>query len=930
MGYVKKYVAERAHHQRQYERRVNNKQMQMQKSKIDLGSALDVVSSQALDADLVVMESNGTESGMHDTNSSSGNYITHVDSNTSPGSTNMSHMGGEINHDAEHDQVKSPLLKAEFLKMKDMVEKEVHNELSNRFLQLEKHCFSLEISIQQKEESFQTNKPCKNQDSLEFHEFFEINELKAQLQAKNSTINNSKKQIKHECVKSNEAKTYKELFDLRIHTKDHNDSLIAQVNSKTVENANLKAQIQENIFANAALKNELRKLKGTCVDTMFAKPSILGKLVLQPHRNQLGVRQPTAFKSERCKFSKPQFASQVDVINDLLKSVTPHYVPKVRESMFVKPHHVIASGSSRNSSNESYRSNGMAHKYYLDVAKKKTQDKNMSLKPSVRHTTSLQNTTNDSKPKPRRNNQTSRSFLVPKSSCGMSNGVPLVAHSKNSSSFSDSKHFICSTCHKCVFNANHDDCITKFLKRVNSRAKVQSPKTRNINKPVEPKSHTQKPDRQIAIGQRFSLNKSSVVREKPNTPRSCLRWIPTGRILKTAGLRWIPTGNMFIDSTTKVDSEPSNGSNKDITNPYECKQSLDVSAVQASDLNVNKMASADNTLVPTLQRKERCTLQCALSLEEEKSSCLRPFSSTSFMLFHARSVIKWINVPLIVVLFTCSIKNGNLISVATSRAVDLAGSPSSTTINQDVPSTSSSPTTQEIQSQVTHQDPSSEETTLQGFIPSNFHHLNQSFDTLTKLTMNHSVENVICDPSRSILTRSQLQGHAIWCYFDANDNPIPLVGNGVVEIYYLKGRIMVDCRFGERLLKLLKEEEDCLTTKFNYFPKVQVKDLVIFQIFPMSQRTILVTQAAYFFNLIMKFKMSPMMSLTLSSAKLEIQSMVDVPIHQEDPAVQRTLLIDTIISMVTDKTTSTPTPPTTQAHFQICSTSCWKYISRGV
>ncbi|GJX57429.1 hypothetical protein Tco_0287326 [Tanacetum coccineum] len=65
-------------------------------------------------------------------------------------------------------------------------------------------------------------------------------------------------------------------------------------------------------------------------------------------------------------------------------------------------------------------------------------------------------------------------------------------------------------------------------------------------------------------------------------------------------------------------------------------------------------------------------------------------------------------------------------------------------------------------------------------------------------------------------------------------------------------------------------------------------------------------------------------SLTLSSAKLETQSMVDVPIHQEDPAVQRTLLIDTVTSMVTDKTTSTPTPPTTQAQVQMCSTSCWK------
>nr|GEU70761.1 hypothetical protein [Tanacetum cinerariifolium] len=437
-----------------------------------------------------------------------------VDRNTSPGLTNMSHMGGEIDQDAEHDQVKSPLLKDEFLKMKDMVEKEVYNELSNRFLQLEKYCFSLEISIQQKEESFQTNKPCKNQDSPEFLKFFKINELKAQLQAKKSTINNLKKQIKHVHVKSNEAKdkydidvletinielessvakllteneklnkenehlkqTYKELFDLRIHTKDHNDSLIAQVNSKTVENADLKAD--------------------------------LGK-------------------------------------------VTPYYVPKVRESVFIKPHHVIASGSSRNSSNKSFGSNDMAHKYYLEVAKKKTQEKYTSLKPSVRHTTSLQNTTNGSKPKPRSNNQTSRSFPIPKSSCGMSNGVLLVAHSRNSSSFLDSKHFIFSTSQKCVYNANHDDCITKFLKKVNSRAKVQSLKTRNINKPIEPKSHTQKPNRQISIGQRFSHNKSSAMREKPNTPRSCLRWIPTGRIFKTAGLKWIPTGSMFTDNTTK-------------------------------------------------------------------------------------------------------------------------------------------------------------------------------------------------------------------------------------------------------------------------------------------------------------------------------------------------------------------------------------------
>ncbi|GKB47728.1 hypothetical protein Tco_0898481 [Tanacetum coccineum] len=39
-----------------------------------------------------------------------------------------------------------------------------------------------------------------------------------------------------------------------------------------------------------------------------------------------------------------------------------------------------------------------------------------------------------------------------------------------------------------------------------------------------------------------------------------------------------PTGNIFTSSTTKVDSESINGSDEDITNQYEYKQTLDVSA----------------------------------------------------------------------------------------------------------------------------------------------------------------------------------------------------------------------------------------------------------------------------------------------------------------------------------------------------------------
>nr|GFA35182.1 hypothetical protein [Tanacetum cinerariifolium] len=96
--------------------------------------------------------------------------------------------------------------------------------------------------------------------------------------------------------------------------------------------------------------------------------------------------------------------------------------------------------------------------------------------------------------------------------------------------------------------------------------------------PIEKKYDSKKHDRKIPIGQELSLNKSSIVYLKTTPPRSCLRWKLTGRIFKIVGLRWVPTGKIFTSSTTKVDSEPQNSLNEDITNHNEYEQTLDVSA----------------------------------------------------------------------------------------------------------------------------------------------------------------------------------------------------------------------------------------------------------------------------------------------------------------------------------------------------------------
>ncbi|GJW70456.1 hypothetical protein Tco_0127373 [Tanacetum coccineum] len=141
-----------------------------------------------------------------------------------------------------------------------------------------------------------------------------------------------------------------------------------------------------------------------------------------------------------------------------------------------------------------------------------------------------------------------------------------------------------------MLNPSLDNKITEFSNQSLKSENVKSYKTGKRNKPVEQKSHTQKPVRQIFTRHIFSPNKSFAVYEK-TSPRSCLRWKPTGRIFKYVGLRWVPTGNTFASCTSKVDFEPSHGSGVDISKIHECKQTLDLSA--GTSINVQKEQSID-------------------------------------------------------------------------------------------------------------------------------------------------------------------------------------------------------------------------------------------------------------------------------------------------------------------------------------------------
>ncbi|GJV76158.1 hypothetical protein Tco_1507742 [Tanacetum coccineum] len=110
-----------------------------------------------------------------------------------------------------------------------------------RFANLEQHCIEIELALQHEKE--------------------------------NSVYENSWR--KQPLISGNKEKDLKE----------QNDSLIAELNRKTLEINYLKAQLQDKTIANAEMHENWNKIKGKGVDTNFGKPSILGKPSLQTIRN---------------------------------------------------------------------------------------------------------------------------------------------------------------------------------------------------------------------------------------------------------------------------------------------------------------------------------------------------------------------------------------------------------------------------------------------------------------------------------------------------------------------------------------------------------------------------------------------------------------------------------------------------------------------
>ncbi|GKC33823.1 hypothetical protein Tco_1046207 [Tanacetum coccineum] len=390
----------------------------------------------------------------------------------------------------------------------------------------------------------------------------------------------------------------------------------------------LKAQMQDKNIAISELKKIIKKCKGKSVETQFNKPSVVRKpnaqRILKP--SVLGKPTPFSNSPKMRSFQTKQSVNKTNVSDGSSKQVTQQNLPQNRKQAEIHTNTLtllmyrIATSTTQNREPQ------------LPHASRNTN-------PHVSTSTRVNHSTSVSRP-PLKIYQV-KDKVVPNNSQVKFTKKEVEDHHRISSiskktksvtAYNDSLNsrtsnvnVVCAECGKCVFNSNHDACVSKYLNDVNARTKKPkvvpisaSKQKRKTNKSVatphkktvasdttiqKPKSYFKELYENTNKAWKWWIEKKcpSEYKWTQTTPsRPSLKWKPTGRIFSNVRLRWVPTGKLFNSCTGKVDSEPTHGSIVDIPHIHACKQTLGLSAgksfngqkQQRIDLNADALYNA--------------------------------------------------------------------------------------------------------------------------------------------------------------------------------------------------------------------------------------------------------------------------------------------------------------------------------------------------
>nr|GEY50480.1 hypothetical protein [Tanacetum cinerariifolium] len=259
---------------------------------------------------------------------------------------------------------------------------------------------------------------------------------------------------------------YKDLFDsirkTHVQSKGHCDSLIAQINEKSVENSNLNAQLPEKDFAITTLKSELRKLKGkNIINIVVSKPSVtiapgMIKLDIEPisHRpmnNTDAHEELLVYVAKTC----------LNLIKPCVKLATIAPMNKDKKVRFAEP---INSSSSIHKRNDSLKTKDSNKPLFTFIGVKPTT--------SASRSKSLGNTKNNRITRPPSSNQKNKVEDHSRKVKYSLNKMKSVSKPVSNALFKQSMRnaqfkSICAICNHFLFDGNRDMCIMDYVNDVN-------------------------------------------------------------------------------------------------------------------------------------------------------------------------------------------------------------------------------------------------------------------------------------------------------------------------------------------------------------------------------------------------------------------------------------------------------------------------------
>ncbi|GJU33615.1 hypothetical protein Tco_1181969 [Tanacetum coccineum] len=369
-------------------------------------------------------------------------------------------------------------------KQTGFVSKEVYTELLRSFAKLEKHSISLELALQQCQEQMKNDTVCKEKASNVFQkereQYFEIQDLKAQLQDKNIAI--------------------------------------------------------------SELKKLVEKCKGKSVETKFDKPSVVRQPNAQriPKPSVLGKPAPFSDSLEKKSFSQTKSVPKTNVSKGLSKPVTTQNLPQTARQA-VSNTNVIKPGMYRiDTRTTQTRAPQLPQTYKntnprMSTSTRVTHRTSVS-RPQLRSTQMKDKVVqNNSQVKDKKTEVEDHPRIY-----GISNKTKSVtASNDNLKSRTSNVNDVCATCRKCVFNSNHDAYVSKYLNDVNARTKkpkVVPISTRN------PKSQANKsvatPHKKIVTSESITQKSKSYYRMLYEKTSKTWKWWIEQQC--PSGYKWVP------------------------------------------------------------------------------------------------------------------------------------------------------------------------------------------------------------------------------------------------------------------------------------------------------------------------------------------------------------------------------------------------------